>query len=62
MHLGDVGFLRDRQGICSRPSRGERVSAAVVQVNARFGDGAIRYGVNQPAEFLAVLVRAEMWR
>lgn len=54
VHLGEVEMLQDRRGDLFAPlvpaerTRGERVSAAVDQINARFGDGSIRFGLNQP--------------
>ena len=54
VQLGDVSLLAERQGDLLKPlgpsekTRGEQVSAAVDQINARFGDGAIRYGINAP--------------
>mgnify|MGYP006961543192 CR=1 FL=1 len=54
IQLGDVSLLAERQGDLLKPlgpsekTRGEQVSAAVDQINARFGDGAIRYGINAP--------------
>lgn len=54
VQLGDVSHLAERQGDLLKPlaaaekTRGEQVSAAVDQINARFGDGAIRYGINAP--------------
>lgn len=54
VQLGDVSLLGERQGDLLKPlapaerTRGEQVSAAVDQINARFGDGAITYGINTP--------------
>lgn len=54
VNLTDVALITDRQGDLLAPlapaelTRGERVSAAVDQINARLGDGTIRYGVNKP--------------
>ncbi|MFN8679971.1 UMUC-like DNA-repair protein [Paracoccus sp. P2] len=54
VQLGNVGLLTERQGDLLAPlrpaerTRGEQVSAAVDQINARFGDGAITYGINAP--------------
>lgn len=54
VHLGDVQFLKDRQGDLlwalgpAERTGGERVSAAIDHINARLGDGAIRYGMNSP--------------
>lgn len=51
VHLADVELLRDRRGDLFAPlapaerTRGERVSVAVDQINARF-PGMIRYGIN----------------
>ncbi|HMQ97027.1 hypothetical protein [uncultured Paracoccus sp.] len=54
VHLGDVGLLQDRRGDLLMPlapaelTRGEQVSRALDQINARHGDGAIRFGLNTP--------------
>lgn len=54
VQLGDVRLLDERQGDLLAPlapaerTRGEHVSVAVDQINSRFGDGAIRYGLNTP--------------
>lgn len=54
VHLGDVDLLTARQGDLLLPlaptelTRGEQVSKALDQINARFGDGAIRFGLNAP--------------
>lgn len=54
VNLTDVTLLDHRQGDLLAPltpaerTRGERVSVAVDQINARFGDGVIRYGINAP--------------
>lgn len=54
VQLGEVAMLEDRQGDLLAPlapaelTRGEQVSVAVDQINARFGDGAIRFGLNAP--------------
>ena len=54
VHLGDVDLLTARQGDLFLPiaptelTRGEQVSKALDQINARFGDGAIRFGLNTP--------------
>lgn len=52
VNLTEVDLLDHRQGDLLAPlapaerTRGERVSVAVDQINARFGDGMIRYGIN----------------
>ena len=54
VHLGDVDLLTARQGDLLLPlapselTRGEQVSKALDQINARFGDGAIRFVLNAP--------------
>lgn len=54
VQLSEVMLLDQRQGDLLTPigpaerTRGERVSVAVDQINARFGDGVIRFGVNAP--------------
>ena len=54
VHLGDVGLLLDRRGDLLMPlapaelTRGEKVSRALDQINARHGDGAMRFGMNTP--------------
>lgn len=54
VHLGDIGLLVERRGDLLRPvapaerTRGENVTRAVDQINARFGDGMIRCGTNTP--------------
>lgn len=52
--LGDMGLLQDRRGELLMPlapaelTRVERLSRALDQINARHGDGAIRFGLNTP--------------
>lgn len=52
VNLTEVDLLDRRQGDLLAPispaerTRGECVSVAVDQINARFGDGTIRYGIN----------------
>lgn len=54
VQLGDVGMLHDRRGDLLMPlapaelTKGERVSHALDQINARHGDGAIRFGLQTP--------------
>lgn len=54
VHLDAVAMLDQRQGDLLAPlapaerTRGEHVSAAVDHINARFGDGAITFGINTP--------------
>ena len=54
VQLDDVSMLDDRHGDLLAPlapaerTRGERVAVAVDQINARFGDGSIRFGLNAP--------------
>lgn len=54
VNLTEVGMLDDRRGDLLLPlapaelTRGEQVSRAVDQINARLGEGAIRFGVNAP--------------
>lgn len=54
VQLSDVSFLQDRNGDLltgvglAERSRHENASAAVDFLNARFGDGTIRFGDNQP--------------
>ncbi len=46
--LRDRIVLGSTGGVSAERTRGEQVSAAVDQINARFGDGAITYGINAP--------------
>lgn len=54
VHLGEVGLIRERRGDLLAPlapaerTRGEEVSRAVDQINARFGDGTVRFGLQMP--------------
>ena len=54
VNLTDVDLIEHRQGDLLTPiapaerTRGERVSVALDHINARFGDGMIRYGINKP--------------
>ena len=54
IHLGDVALLVERSGDLLAPlapaerSQGERVSVAADFINARFGPGTIRFGINRP--------------
>jgi DNA polymerase-4 len=54
VHLGDVEMLSERRGDLFHPlspaerTRGENVSRAVDQINARFGDSTICFGLNNP--------------
>lgn len=54
VHLGEVGLIEERRGDLLFPlapaelTRGEQVSRALDQINARYGDGAIRFGLNIP--------------
>lgn len=54
VHLGKIVPMSHRQGDLftplapATPSRGEKVSAALDHINARFGAGTIRYGINTP--------------
>lgn len=54
VHLDDVQLLADRRGDLLMPlapaelTRGERVSRALDQINARHGDGTIKFGLNAP--------------
>ncbi|AGT09962.1 DNA polymerase Y family protein [Paracoccus aminophilus] len=54
VNLTNVDLLTARQGDLLAPlapaerTRGEEVSVAVDQINARFGDGMIRYGIHLP--------------
>lgn len=54
VNLTDVGLLDDRGGDLLMPvapaelTRGEQVSRALDQINARYGDGSIRFGLNTP--------------
>lgn len=54
IHLGDVQMLIERKGDLFHPlrsaerTRGEQVSRAVDQINARFGESTIKFGINSP--------------